>query len=524
MYPLQDKDLDRLSREAAEHFEVEPGASGWANLEMRLDTELPQKKKKRRFLFWLFFITATTGGALIGILKYQPATPLEKNVTGVVSPAGKAVPAQPDAPVQNPAGANLTDTIPGKSTTGNNTTVAPFQADATPQTVTGSTMPVNTSTNPTTAPVTVEDIPVPAAPVNTTHGKNTTQTIAKTDKNNTSKPGTKKQGVNKTPLSLNYGTIERGNNTNGAVTITKKSKRKPGKQQTITAGEHQQTVQPGNTNTPGPDTKITAEDQQVTASRPDQNNQLTAQQPATTAADAEKKDAATEVVADFTKKDEAPVVKKETKRKQDKKVKGLELGVMAGPDLTTASFGGVYKTGYNFGLQAGYRLSNRWSVNTGIIYTKKFYKADSQDFHYKMPWNYKLKNVEGNCSMWEIPVNVRYDFSYNNKRRWFASTGLSTYLMDKEYYDIYYTYNGNPNYPPYPYASDSNSNYFFSIWNLSAGMERSLGKHFSIQAEPYLKIPLKGLGAGTMRMTSYGILFTLKYKPTFNSKRSDTRK
>jgi hypothetical protein len=58
MHPLHDKDLDRLSREAAEHFEAEPGASGWANLEMRLDTELPQKKKKRRFLFWLFFITA----------------------------------------------------------------------------------------------------------------------------------------------------------------------------------------------------------------------------------------------------------------------------------------------------------------------------------------------------------------------------------------------------------------------------------------------------------------------------------
>jgi hypothetical protein len=123
--------------------------------------------------------------------------------------------------------------------------------------------------------------------------------------------------------------------------------------------------------------------------------------------------------------------------------------------------------------------------------------------------------------MWEIPVNVRYDFSYNEKWRWFASTGLSTYLMDKEYYNIYYTHNGIP-YDPYDYDSDTNSNYLFSIWNLSAGMERSLGKHFSIQAEPYLKIPLKGLGAGNMRMTSYGVLFTLKYKPTF--KKSDNRK
>ncbi len=521
MHPLHDKDLDRLSREAAEHFEVEPGASGWANLEMRLDTELPQKKKKRRFLFWLFFITATTGGALIGILKYQPATPLEKNVTGVVSPAGKAVPEQTTGEAQNPASANIADAVPGNSTTGNNTPVAPSQPNATPETVLGGTTPVNSLPNPSTTPETVKDEPAPAASVNTTPAKNIIKKIAKTDKSNRSKPGIKKQGGDKTPLTLNYATLEPGNKSYSPATLTKKPTRKPGKQQATTAGQHKQTVKPGIDNTQEPDTKITANDQQVIASQPDQTNDPSpAQQPATAAADAEKKDAETVVVADSTKKAVIPVVKKEADRKQDKKVKGLELGVMAGPDLTTANFGGVYKTGYNFGLQIGYRFSNRWSVNTGIIYTKKFYKADSQDFHYKMPWNYKLKNVEGNCSMWEIPVNVRYDLSYNDKRRWFASTGLSTYLMDKEYYDIYFTYNGNPNYPPYPYDSDTNSNYFFSIWNLSAGMERSLGKHFSIQAEPYLKIPLKGLGAGTMRMTSYGVLFTLKYKPVFNSKRS----
>jgi hypothetical protein len=54
-------------------------------------------------------------------------------------------------------------------------------------------------------------------------------------------------------------------------------------------------------------------------------------------------------------------------------------------------------------------------------------------------------------------------------------------------------------------------------------MERSLGKRFSIQAEPYLKVPLKGLGTGKMRMDSYGVLFTLKFKPTFNTKKSNNK-
>jgi hypothetical protein len=108
--------------------------------------------------------------------------------------------------------------------------------------------------------------------------------------------------------------------------------------------------------------------------------------------------------------------------------------------------------------------------------------------------------------------------AYNDKRRWFVSTGLSTYLMDKENYTLNFLSMGGGYYRS-SYKSDSNSNYIFSILNLSVGFERSLNKHFSIQAEPYLKIPMTGLGYGNMRMDSYGILFSLKYKPTFRSKK-----
>src|ERR1044071_5702761 len=76
MYPLNDNDLDRLSREAAEHYDVESSASGWEVLENRLDRELPHKedKDRRRFLFWLVFIAAITGGTLFWMLNnYTPS-------------------------------------------------------------------------------------------------------------------------------------------------------------------------------------------------------------------------------------------------------------------------------------------------------------------------------------------------------------------------------------------------------------------------------------------------------------------
>jgi hypothetical protein len=493
MYPLHDKDLDRLSREAAERFEAESGASGWANLEKRLDVELPQKKKKRRFLFWLFFITATTGGALIGIMKYQPVTPLAKN-----------------APVHS------------------TTPVAPSQTATNPQPVSSTTTPVTESSTATTTPVAGNNQPAPAAGVNTIPDNNTATPVAQPGTTTNTSPTTNKKKTDKLKLSLNYASVTPDNSGNSSVFVIKNSKRKPGKKQNTTAGQHNQTVKRGNNKTQGPATQVAGNDQPVNNSQPNQAaDQSTAQQATTTPATdpVKKEETTTPAATDSAKTTPAPIVKKESEKKQDKKVKGLELGLMTGPDLSTVKFGPVYKTGYNFGVQVGYRFSNRWSVNTGVIYTKKFYKADSADFHYKTNWpNYKLRNVEGNCSMWEIPVNVRYDVSFNDKRRWFVSTGLSTYLMDKEDYMLYYSNNWNNYITEAPVNSDVNSNYIFSIVNLSAGMERSLGKRFSLQAEPYLKVPLKGLGMGSMRMTSYGVLFTLKYKPQFNSKRSDNRK
>ena len=437
-------------------------------------------------------------------MKYQPVTPLAKNAPGVVL----------------------------KSDNGNNTTpLSSSQTATNPQPVNGATTPVTGSSAATTKPVAGNDQPAPAANVNTVPDNNTTTPVIpvhKPGKITVKEPTTKKKNTNKSKLSLNYASVTPDNSGISSAFVTRNSKRKPGKKQNTTAGQHKQPVKQGNNSTPEPETQVADNDQQVNTNQPHQAaDQSTAQQATTApATDPVKKETTTAAAAtDSAKTTPAPVVKKEPEKKQDKKVKGLELGLMTGPDLSTVKFGPVYKTGYNFGVQVGYRFSNRWSVNTGVIYTKKFYKADSADFHYKTNWpNYKLRNVEGNCAMWEIPVNVRYDISYNEKRRWFVSTGLSTYLMDKEDYILYYGNNWNNYITEAPVNNDVNSNYIFSIVNLSAGMERSFGKRFSLQAEPYLKVPLKGLGMGSMRMTSYGVLFTLKYKPQFNSKRSDNRK
>jgi hypothetical protein len=204
-------------------------------------------------------------------------------------------------------------------------------------------------------------------------------------------------------------------------------------------------------------------------------------------------------------------------KKNNKKVRGFEIGIIGGPDKSNVKFTHSADIGYNIGLQLGYRFSNRWSVNTGLLYTKKNYKADGKDVA-KYAW---LANpavdvyaFEGYCSMLDIPLNVRYDFSVTPKNRFFASTGLSTYIMKNEDYDYYYKYgsmDGMYNWTTNK-GGAGDSTYLFSILNLSAGFERSLNKHFSIQAEPYLKLPLSQLGHAKLNLSSYGIYFSFKYR------------
>jgi hypothetical protein len=49
------------------------------------------------------------------------------------------------------------------------------------------------------------------------------------------------------------------------------------------------------------------------------------------------------------------------------------------------------------------------------------------------------------------------------------------------------------------------SQYPFSIINLSAGFEQRLGKVGNLRVEPYVRIPLGGIGTGSLPILSAGV-------------------
>lgn len=184
------------------------------------------------------------------------------------------------------------------------------------------------------------------------------------------------------------------------------------------------------------------------------------------------------------------------------------IGITANTDVSFVKNQQTSKVGYGGGIVAGYHLKNGLSIQTGLSLDKKNYytKAkyfDTKRLSYFQSGDVTLNYANGNCTMWEIPVNLSYDFKGGNKIKLFVTAGVSSYLMKNE------NYNFNYNFSRYTYDSAFNyprsSKDFLSILNLGAGANIQAGKNVLIQVQPYFKVPLKGVGIGNLSLKSTGL-------------------
>jgi hypothetical protein len=219
-----------------------------------------------------------------------------------------------------------------------------------------------------------------------------------------------------------------------------------------------------------------------------------------------------------TKKTE-PVAAKKTENKKQKNnssfANNFFVSVSAGPDLSKVGDNtGEVRVAYGAGI--GYQISKRLSVRTGFYAARKVYTADPGDYHPPNNfWGYypNLENIEANCKVYDIPITVDYTISSNKKQSWFASVGLSSLLMKEETYDYYFKPNYSPTYITYTKTINNQNKHYFSVLNLSGGYTRVINKNISLQAEPYLKIALDGVGYGKVKLNSGGVLFSAVIKP-----------
>ena len=459
---LSDKDLDRLSRDAVEQYDVEQNTSGWDKLEQKLNKHLPEigKRGRRRFLFFIWLFALLSGGGLLWMLTGDDYTRRSIRTATIKSETSSQNTNQAD---QTVAGRSLDDNLkPKKDDQEEIQSVKPKTE-----------IEENKYIDISKKRIEQKDMQVSSGKSNLGQNKSRS-TIAHSEM---TAPRTDKMAA--VPDSK--------------TSLINKLKNKSEEQSIIPISENNQ-----------------PKESAVTASSvPPGAKKLSA-------------DSSKHPLADVLKTDTASLeVAKKISPSNNKSAfkKGLEIGVVLAPDMSSVKFTNRDKLGFNYGLQLGYRFTERWSINTGVLYTRKNYTSPGKDFHPpKGTWfdNIMLDKVKGNCVMFDIPINVRYDLNVNGNHRYFLTTGLSTYLMKKENYHYYYSYtNGTPGYRARSYPSDEK--HWLSVLNISAGFEKKLNSKFSMQAEPYLKIPLQGVGYGNIQLNSFGMYFSLKYKPALRA-------
>jgi hypothetical protein len=187
------------------------------------------------------------------------------------------------------------------------------------------------------------------------------------------------------------------------------------------------------------------------------------------------------------------------------------IGVAAAPSWSAVRTLNTAQLGGNLGLTLEYRLTTRLRLRTGLVRSVKRYEAASSDYTPLPAWNWRPGNYEvyANCRITEIPLDLRYDMVSKPTYLVFAGAGLTSLLMRHEQYAYDYQVNGQNRTAAAKVVNGSN--YAFGLFTISTGVERALGSRWSVQAEPFLELPLGSVGAGKVRLSSAGATFSLKY-------------
>ncbi|WP_147367951.1 hypothetical protein [Fibrisoma montanum] len=198
--------------------------------------------------------------------------------------------------------------------------------------------------------------------------------------------------------------------------------------------------------------------------------------------------------------------------------KGLSIRAVVSPDLSGIGLRNFSKPGTNVGLMLEYRFARRWSGQIGVLHSTKIYRAKGDEYEWP-PYNIfgpAPATVDGRCNMLDVPINLRYDFIIRSRpdgltTRWFVSGGATSYVMLREDYKYNYS---NPNNPHIKYRdwSTKTGPYGFSQLNMSAGYEHPFSRRLSGQLEPFIKAPLRGVGAYRYNLLSTGAFVSIRYR------------
>ncbi|SDP92231.1 hypothetical protein SAMN05428975_3652 [Mucilaginibacter sp. OK268] len=182
------------------------------------------------------------------------------------------------------------------------------------------------------------------------------------------------------------------------------------------------------------------------------------------------------------------------------------LAILAAPDLNAVNSFSRNQVGTNFGVQLGIHLSKKFSISTGASYAVKPYQASGSQYNSANWQGVPSANlpdyVAANCKVLDIPLNLNYQFYAQGKNKFAIGSGLSSYIMLRENYHFEFADGMKPSYD---IQVDGRNQHWLGVLNLNATYERRINSKFSTIIQPYMKLPVTGIGVGRVDLRSTGV-------------------
>ncbi|MEO8116654.1 MAG: hypothetical protein ABI653_03325 [Bacteroidota bacterium] len=193
------------------------------------------------------------------------------------------------------------------------------------------------------------------------------------------------------------------------------------------------------------------------------------------------------------------------------------LSISAGPSFSSVKTQSIPKAGYSLGMLLGYNVNKNIDIETGVLFVKKYFKADGAEFNkdvVKLPEGTSIISLDGAANITQVPLNVIYNFNSKKSSNFFASANLITNVIHSESYN--YKLTGNENFDVLSRSYRKGSDKLFSNLSFGVGYTQNLGKDWKMSVEPYYQLPLSGIGLGDLHVQTFGI--NLKISKTVQKK------
>lgn len=199
------------------------------------------------------------------------------------------------------------------------------------------------------------------------------------------------------------------------------------------------------------------------------------------------------------------------KSKKKSKFSRWAFNLGASPDYSSVSFGQSEPIGYNFQVGLAFNITEKLQVKTALIRSLKLYEAYADDYAWPTKWGTPtspLVDVGASCNMLDIPVSLTYFFARKNKNAYYTSFGVTNYYMIKEKYEYHYLNDEDPNlkWKNWEGSTGFAAN---SVANVSIGLQRKITNKITVQFEPFVKIPLRSIGFGNVKLYSAGLFLNV---------------